>query len=134
MSRSGRSGTRDASDIARTIGRRTSIVSDYDPYGQEDRRGWHPLSAWGDSPLDWRPASYLPSLLPARFVIGGRKASRPGRPFALPKLSPVVAFDQPRRVLVCVRRKARREVLFARGTFGRGGQGRRSAYSGISCR
>lgn len=48
----------------------------------------------------------------------------------------VVAFQEPERVAVCVRRKARREVLFAKKRAGRGGmrKPRRTWLSKISCR
>lgn len=48
----------------------------------------------------------------------------------------IVAFEEPERVAVCVRRKARREVLFAKKRAGRGGmrKPRRTWLSKISCR
>lgn len=48
-----------------------------------------------------------------------------------------VQFLDPKRVLVCVRRKIRREVMFALGKGGKRGRERnrrrRDAYSGVSC-
>jgi len=48
----------------------------------------------------------------------------------------ILTFQQPERVAVCVRRKARREVLFAKKKAGRGGMRlpRRTWLSKISCR
>lgn len=47
-----------------------------------------------------------------------------------------VVFQEPDRVAVCIRRKARREVLFAKKRAGRGGmrRPRRTWLSKISCR
>lgn len=45
-----------------------------------------------------------------------------------------VGFDRPREVLVCARRKERREVLFAKGKRGgRGGRRRHNWWSKIRC-
>lgn len=48
----------------------------------------------------------------------------------------LVAFEEPQRVAVCIRRKARREVLFAKKRAGKGGmrKPRRTWLSKISCR
>lgn len=48
----------------------------------------------------------------------------------------IVAFEAPERVAVCIRRKARRQVLFAKQRAGRGGlrKPRRTWLSKISCR
>lgn len=45
-------------------------------------------------------------------------------------------FDRPLHVSVCIRRKQRREVLFAkkRTRSGRGGRRRRNKWSDVSCR
>lgn len=47
-----------------------------------------------------------------------------------------IAFKAPERVLVCIRRQRRKEVLHAKGKAGKVGQRkpRRSAASSISCR
>lgn len=46
-----------------------------------------------------------------------------------------VAFDRPQEVLLCVRRKSRKEVLHARGVAGRRGikKYRRNANSSVGC-
>lgn len=48
----------------------------------------------------------------------------------------VIGFEHPKRVLICLRRKARREVLHALKKTGRGhggGRKRRNAYSNVRC-
>lgn len=84
----------------------------------EDRRSWWPSA--------FRPAA----------VVGARAARRisvrPDRPFR----DPVVRFAVPRKVVLCLRRERRREVLFAMDKVrsGRGGSKRRNEWSAISCR
>lgn len=48
----------------------------------------------------------------------------------------VVAFHAPRKVLICVRRKRRKEVMFALNKAGKAGQRspRFNEYSEVSCR
>lgn len=89
----------------------------------EDRRTFHPLR-------DLRPvASFVKSA--ARVVAKQRvNFPQPSQTKAL------LAFADPRRVLVCVRRRIRREVLHAKRIAGSGGmrKPRRNALSSISCR
>nr|QJB19853.1 MAG: hypothetical protein [Microvirus sp.] len=85
----------------------------------EDRRDFHPEQAA-------RPA---------------RSFSRSVHSLAVPRqrggrLPIGVTFENPTKVLVCVRRKSRREVLFALGQTGKGsalGKRRRNHYSEIQC-
>lgn len=93
----------------------------------EDRRTWHPQG-------------------PQRAA---RSFNRPLHRLALPNTSNAyedlfspfkmarVAFDTPRNVLVCVRRKIRREVMHALGFAGSGSGSQKprkySEYSHISC-
>lgn len=103
----------------------------------EDRRLWHP------APLS-RPALTTRST-PSRLVFS-RPVRRPGRQGGTGGRPPVraftqwvpphVAFHQPARVAVCIRRQARREVLHAKAFYGRRQvrPGRRGPYSTISCR
>lgn len=90
----------------------------------------------------WRPDD---GLAPARTFTGrpaGIKASAPrahrGRGF-FPRLeypSFGVSFSAPWKVLVCVRRKVRREVLHALRFVGKGtggGRHRRNQWSGVRC-
>lgn len=71
----------------------------------------------------------VPAAYPNRNVqVSGRRSR-----FFLPS---IVAFSQPKRVLVCIRRSRRREVLHAKGVAGRRGlrPPRRNYFSSISCR
>lgn len=88
----------------------------------EDRRSYHPLGMF-------RPARSFGGL-PSPVVIKKAPKARPGRflPFGL-------SFAQPDKVALCVRRKTRREVLFAKGKGG-GGRRRRPRknwFSKVSC-
>lgn len=90
-----------------------------------DRRLYHPLGAV-------RPALSL-SGNPHRLVYGrNSKVTAVTRwPVA------AVAFHAPKRVVICVRRKRRKEVIFALGRAGRGGsfrKPRRNFYSSVECR
>lgn len=88
----------------------------------EDRRLFHPLGRV-------RPA----------LSVSGQAHS-----LALPRgssrgvfLSSAVAFKSHKRVSICVRRKRRKEVIFALGRNGRGGsfrKPRRNFYSDVECR
>ena len=89
----------------------------------EDRRTWHPEG-------EFRPAR---SFNKARHALVVKKspASSSGR-FRLPTR---VMFDAPKKVLICVRRQRRKEVIFAKGKAG-GGRRRsptRNWYSDVSC-
>lgn len=88
----------------------------------EDRRTYHPERAA-------RPAFSLPRM--ASRLVAREARGRSGRQTKAP-----VAFADPNRVLVCVRRKRRKEVLHARGIAGSRGfrRPRRSFYSEVSCR
>lgn len=91
----------------------------------EDSRRWTPEASPG---LEYTPSRRLDGS-PARFKAGAATKVAVFSP------TPVVAFSTPSRVVVCVRRKRRREVLFARGVGGgRVRPGRRSGTSGISCK
>lgn len=102
----------------------------------EDRRLFHFEGAD-------RPA-LLDDGTPARVhVVDRRKNRNRVKPKAFrfgPKIysqtKAIVAFQEPERVAVCVRRKARREVLFAKKRAGRGGMRspKRTWLSKISCR
>lgn len=99
-----------------------------------DRRNYHPDGFY-------RPALRF-SGAPARYSVGPASTRRSqsikkkfsglrpesGRSF--------LAFSDPGRVLICARRKIRREVMFARRKTGRVGQKRPrfNWYSSISCR
>lgn len=91
----------------------------------EDRRTWHP-----EGPQ--RPAR---GLLRARHRLTLAQPSKKFRGPTKATIDAPVGFDDPFRVVVCVRRRRRREVLHAFRKTGRRGQRRprRSWYSDISC-
>lgn len=88
----------------------------------EDRRQWHPVGpqmparAWNRN---------------ATRVIVPRYAKLAGT-----AVTAKLAFSGPSSVAICVRRKRRREIMFAKGFGGRRGQRRpkRNWYSSIRCR
>lgn len=86
----------------------------------EDRRIWSP-----------RVVSRATSYPPSRRFSGAPARLR--APLHSPQAT--IAFEAPKRVLVCVRRKIRREVIHARGVAGRRvRKGRKGPYSSIHCR
>lgn len=100
----------------------------------EDRRTWHPEGKA-------RPARSFDSSR-HRLVVGQaqvKQAVRTGytklRHLAL-QVPKAVAFQAPEKVLVCVRRQMRREVMHALKKAGKRGQKSRrwSWYSNISCK
>lgn len=106
------------------------LVSPVDLTVFEDRRTFHPER-------DQRPARSFSKAL-HRLVVKeplrnpDRFASLRAFPASIPTR---IGFEDPKRVLICVRRKRRKEVLHALKKTGRGGQKkpRRSWYSSISC-
>lgn len=88
----------------------------------EDRRSFH------FSPV--RPAAALRR--PAARLV----ARQPYRQWQPAQTRAVVAFQEPRLVSICERRRRRRETLFAlkRTKKGAGSPRRRNAFSDISCR
>lgn len=86
----------------------------------EDRRRFHPLR-------EYRPAMSL-RRSDARVVIDRPRQ----RPFSFPD---VFRFQVPRRVAICVRRKRRREALFALNRTGKGSRAPKSRnyWSDVSC-
>lgn len=98
----------------------------------EDRRTYHPL---GPN----RPARYSTGTT-ASYTLKDRKHAKPHRlrnPFGASQTRAAVAFADPSHVAVCVRRKTRREVIFASGAGAkrtkRRRPQRRSATSAIRC-
>lgn len=83
----------------------------------EDRRRWHP-ERWG------RPL--LGTVRSATRVVV--------KPSVGPALTSHLKFADPRRVIICIRRKIRREVLLALGKGGGGNKSpRRKPSSEVSC-
>ena len=102
----------------------------------EDRREWHP-----EGPARSARGFFIPRhRLVARVSSpqSGRTSSSFQSPF-LPSLSSVpisVGFQAPKQVAICIRRKVRREVIFAKGKAGRGVRRRlptRNFYSEVPC-
>lgn len=93
----------------------------------EDRRLFHPQDVF-------RPAKGLSkgsTLLEVRPV--GDRTKR-ARGMSSPE---TIRFSIPNHVAICVRRKRRREVLFALGKTGKGSKKfrrRRNYYSGVNCK
>lgn len=87
----------------------------------EDRREWHPLGPR-------RSARSFNAAHHQLVVKQPRKQSH--------KVPKGIRFHAPRKVLICVRRKVRREVMFALNKRGKGSarrNRRRNWYSAISC-
>jgi len=105
----------------------------------EDRRYWHPAA-----PIH-RPVRTLSGVQSHRLVIGkpnGRKqvSTNPYKRSAVAKPDMAgpphqIAFHAPEKVVICVRRKRRKEVIFALNKAGKGGQRRprRTHNSGVQC-
>lgn len=109
-----------------------SLLSEF-----EDRREWHPEGFARPARLFSRPRHRL------SLVDQPRRSRTPLNrdPFSHlrsfnSQTKARIAFREPDRVLVCVRRNIRKEVLHAFRKTGRVGQRRprRSFYSSISCR
>lgn len=101
-------------------------------FTDQDERNFYPSRG----PLDYpSPRNIFGNV--ARVVIVSRPTRKivSGRPV---QISPPhrIGFTVPRETLVCVRRKARREVLFAKRKTGRGSKSARklSRYSNVSCK
>lgn len=95
----------------------------------EDRRRYHPLADYAP-PLTFRG-------VPAKVQVK-QKFSRPHKMagFSTPSVPKRVAFTAPKKVLVCVRREQRKEVLFAlrRTKKGSGSKKFRTPFSEVSCK
>jgi len=94
----------------------------------EDRRRWHPAGLL-------RPAAVLGSISSRRLVERPRQSWGPAK-YRDPFPSLRLGFAIPEKVVVCVRRKQRREVIFATGSAGKGArqkQRRRNYMSEVSC-
>lgn len=73
----------------------------------------------------------------ARTLAGGHHRLKVSKPGKMHTFSPTVSFVDPKRVVVCVRRKTRAEVLHAKKKTGRGSRRKspkRNWYSSISCK
>lgn len=88
----------------------------------EDRRTWHPDG---------------PTYRPVRAINSQRPRLKPVA-FSSPKLKNLIptalGFEVPKKVAICVRRKQRKEVLFAKQKTGRGSaRPKRNQWSDIKC-
>lgn len=121
---------RDTTDIASPVPRLAPAPTVW-PSGLlqaiEDRRLYHPEGPWAQPKGLFRTASEVVGT-PARSPrsVGGQRSG----------LSPdYFKFRSPKAVVKCVRRKQRREVLFATGKGGRGWRKkRRDQWSDVHCR
>lgn len=92
----------------------------------EDRRLWHPEGIYAPAKSFNQSRHRLVAQPIARVFTGsGYKLTRPS----------TIAFAAPKKVLICVRRGIRKQVLHALNKTGKVGQNRprRSYYSSISC-
>lgn len=101
----------------------------------EDRRTYHPQGPQ-------RPARSVQKAHHKLRAISARRSSpqvvKPPRRLrkAVQKLSDRIGFEGPRKVLICIRRRMRKEVMFALGKTGAGAKARthhQSYYSSIRC-
>lgn len=92
-----------------------------------DRRFFHPAPAFS------RPAMLF-SGRPARVVATPPKKQLLARSGQLQRpLWSGLSFHLPKKVVVCVQRGVRREVLAARGALGANRPGRRGPFSSVRC-
>lgn len=99
----------------------------------EDRRLYHPSHTY-------RPLKTVSGTRVTPLRVG--KVSAPVRrerssapsPFRRePRLPHTIQFDVPKRTIICLRRKRRKEVLFALNQTGGGARRRRNQWSDVSC-
>lgn len=96
----------------------------------EDRRSWHPQGASAPAKSVHKSRHRL-ALKPGASVQGVR--STPARTAPMPA---GIHFQAPKKVLICIRRKMRKQVLFALRKTGKGAKARkhrRSFYSSVRC-
>lgn len=93
----------------------------------EDRRLYHPLQSFAPPIATVRKA--------VRVVDRARKSAR-SKNKILFNHPGTLTFSDPDKVVICVRRKRRKEVLFAKKKAGKTGQRkpRRNYWSSISCK
>ena len=95
----------------------------------EDRRSFNPESIYA-------PARSFSKTRHRLIIPRVAKAPARGRPKQLELFPPAhIGFRAPEKVLICVRRKMRKEVMFATGKAGKAGQKkpRRNEYSEVHC-
>jgi len=105
------------------IVRPTVVVRVQAPPVNLDRRVFHPDGRFRPAPVLVRAAR--------RLVVARPK--RPGR--SAMQLNHRIGFAIPAKVMICVRRKERREVIFAKRYSGKGARSRktRNIWSSVQC-
>lgn len=124
--KSSKSGGRGHTQTARRQSAPPSFLGSSPILNLSDRRLYHPEGFF-------RPAIAQPKV--AARIIGGPGKSQAGR--KLHSLShEKLTFAVPDKVAICVRRKRRKEVMFAKNKAGKSGQKRpkRNYWSSISCK
>lgn len=109
-----------------TLSRRPSVLRLY-----EDRRYWHPEGNIAPARSFSHPRHRLKTVVPR-----SRQNELPYKNVGYSPVPYLVGFRNPSRVLICVRRKQRREVMFAMGYGGKAGnqfRHRTSEYSDVRC-
>lgn len=93
----------------------------------EDRRTFHPD---GKN----RPLTAV-NARPRTVIRAERSSEAISRPHAAPKLSPRLSVEPASKIAVCIRRKTRREVIFALNKTGKGARSKRTRnqWSNTSC-
>ncbi|AJK28318.1 hypothetical protein [Eel River basin pequenovirus] len=120
--KSSRKTTRISSAMSAPIARRSLLRNPQPLTIFEDRRTWTPAPIGLRNPP---PRNYATT-------------SRTGKRISSPKWKPVfnVSFADPQRTFICVRRKRRKEVMFALRKTGKGSAARkrrRNFWSRVSC-
>lgn len=96
----------------------------------EDRRAWFP----GTLPTQYMPARTL-SGAPARLGVPSPKRTSVRSTWRPLDPSPVISFREAPRVVTCIRRRIRKEVIHALSIAGtRVRKPKRSTFSSISCK
>lgn len=138
----GRSRNRMRRDTSAIANRRLPVSALYSPVPYtnsylrtiEDRRSYHPEGTYRPARLFNESRHRLRAISASRSRSVARSRYRAPQGFG--QLVHSVGFVRPQKVLICVRRKIRREVLHAKGVAGRRGLRRPKYnwYSQVSCR
>lgn len=103
----------------------------------EDRRTWHPEGTRRPAASFSTPRHRLTVVDPLPRILGSYH-SPIGIGAAYSGVNATIAFQRPRRVLLCVRRQQRREVLAAQRRIGKGSGGSRhdrwTNFSNVRCK
>lgn len=126
MAKSSRRSGRDPSPIARALALPRSFYAPVNLALFSDLRTFHP-DPFRPAPAFRRSA--------ARVVVARPKRVRSGVRISAGTIPHQLTFAAPDKVILCVRRKRRKQVMFAKGKAGKRGQRkpRRNYWSSISC-